>query len=75
MVGTYDETSDRSFANYPGGTALQRWHRELLRRTMEAEGFTVYHAEWWHFDYAGWSEYPILNIPFSQISVQTGEQK
>lgn len=75
MVGTYDETSDRSFANYPGGTALQRWHRELLRRTMEAEGFTVYHAEWWHFDYAGWSEYPILNIPFSQISVQTGERK
>ena len=68
MVGTYDETSDRSFANYPGGTALQRWHRELLRRTMESEGFTVYHAEWWHFDYAAWSEYPILNIPFSQIS-------
>ncbi len=68
MVGTYDETSDRSFANYPGGTALQRWHRELLRHAMEAEGFTVYHAEWWHFDFAGWSEYPILNIPFSQIS-------
>jgi D-alanyl-D-alanine dipeptidase len=42
---------------------------------MEAEGFTVYHAEWWHFDYTGWSEYPILNIPFSQISVQTGERK
>lgn len=75
MVGTYDETSDRSFANYPGGTALQRWHRELLRRTMEAEGFTVYHAEWWHFDYAGWSEYPILNIPFSQISVKPGDRK
>jgi len=75
MVGTYDETSDRSFANYPGGTALQRWHRELLRRTMESEGFTVYHAEWWHFDYAGWSEYPILNIPFSQISVQAGDRR
>ncbi|MGH9419955.1 MAG: serine hydrolase, partial [Thermoanaerobaculia bacterium] len=49
MVGTYDETSDRSWANYPGGTALQRWHRDLLRHTMESEGFTVYHAEWWHF--------------------------
>ena len=70
MVGTYDETSDRSFANYPGGTALQRWHRDLLRHAMEAEGFTVYHAEWWHFDFAGWSEYPILNIPFSHISTQ-----
>ncbi|HLB09264.1 MAG TPA: M15 family metallopeptidase, partial [Gemmatimonadaceae bacterium] len=67
MPGTYDETSDRSFANYPGGTSLQRWHRALLRQAMEAEGFTVYHAEWWHFDYRGWAEYPVLNIPFSDI--------
>ncbi|MEO7366955.1 MAG: serine hydrolase [Gemmatimonadaceae bacterium] len=70
MVGTYDETSDRSWANYPGGTALQRWYRDLLRHTMESEGFTVYHAEWWHFDYAGWSDYPILNSPCSQISTE-----
>ncbi|MGI8509105.1 MAG: M15 family metallopeptidase, partial [Gemmatimonadaceae bacterium] len=67
MVSTYDETSDRAYANYPGGTSLERWHRALLRHAMEAEGFTVYNAEWWHFDYKGWSDYPILNIPFSQI--------
>ncbi len=67
MPGTYDETSDRSFANYPGGTALQRWHRALLRRAMESEGFTVYHAEWWHFDHKGWSNYPIMNIPYTDI--------
>jgi CubicO group peptidase (beta-lactamase class C family)/D-alanyl-D-alanine dipeptidase len=67
MPGTYDETSDRSYANYPGGTSLQRWHRALLRRAMEAEGFTVYHAEWWHFDYKGWSDYPIMNIPYTDI--------
>ncbi len=73
MPGTYDETSDRSFANYPGGTALQRWYRALLRRAMEAEGFTVYHAEWWHFDYKGWSEYPILNIPYTDVPKKTPE--
>jgi D-alanyl-D-alanine dipeptidase len=67
MVGTYDETSDRSYANYPGGTSLQRWHRALLRHAMEAHGFTVYNAEWWHFDYKGWNEYPILNVPFNDI--------
>lgn len=71
MPGTYDETSDRSYANYPGGTSLQRWHRALLRRAMEAEGFTVYHAEWWHFDYKGWSDYPILNIPYTDIPRQS----
>ncbi|MEO8881226.1 MAG: M15 family metallopeptidase, partial [Gemmatimonadaceae bacterium] len=67
MPGTYDETSDRSFANYPGGTSLQRWLRALLRQAMEAEGFTVYHAEWWHFDYRGWEQYPIANIPYDRI--------
>ena len=67
MVSTYDETSDRAWANYPGGTSLERWQRALLRHALEAEGFTVYHAEWWHFDYRGFNEYPILNIPFSDI--------
>ena len=67
MTGTYDETTDRSYPTYPGGTSRQRWHRELLRRVMENEGFTVYQTEWWHFDFNGWREYPILNIPFSAI--------
>jgi D-alanyl-D-alanine dipeptidase len=68
MVSTYDETTDRAYPNYPGGTSLQRWHRELLRSALEAEGFTVYEAEWWHFDYKDWQKYRIENIPFNQIS-------
>ncbi len=67
MPGTYDEMSPRSFPDYPGGTSLQRWHRDLLRRAMESEGFTVYEAEWWHFDYKDWKEYPILNVPFEKL--------
>ena len=67
MVGTYDETTDRSYPDYPGGTSLQRWHRDLLRAAMEAEGFTVYEAEWWHFDYSDWQKYPIGNVVFDKI--------
>jgi D-alanyl-D-alanine dipeptidase len=66
MVGGYDEFSDRSYPDYVGGTSLQRWDRELLRKAMETEGFTVYDAEWWHFDYKDWRDYPILNTPFQQ---------
>jgi len=61
MVSLYDEMSARSYPDYPGGTSLARWHRELLRRAMEGEGFTVYDFEWWHFDYKDWAQYPILN--------------
>ncbi len=62
MVGLYDEMSERSYPDYPGGTSLARWHRQLLRRAMEAEGFTVYEFEWWHFDYKDWRKYPVLNV-------------
>jgi D-alanyl-D-alanine dipeptidase len=68
MTGFYDEMSPRSFPNYPGGTSLQRWHRDLLRRSMEAEGFTVYEAEWWHFDYKDWRKYRIGNLSFEEIA-------
>jgi D-alanyl-D-alanine dipeptidase len=34
---------------------------------MEAEGFTVYQAEWWHFDYNEWKQYRIQNLPFEEI--------
>jgi serine beta-lactamase-like protein LACTB len=68
MVGGYDEMSDRSYPQYPGGTSLQRWHRALLRHAMEAEGFTVYEAEWWHFDYKDWKHYPILNKTFEELA-------
>ena len=67
MVATYDEATDRSHSDYPGGTSLQRWHRELLRKAMEAEGFTIYADEWWHFDYKDWQKYRIGNVRFEEI--------
>ncbi len=67
MVSTYDETTDRAAARYVGGTSRQRWHRDLLRRAMEAERFAVIPNEWWHFDYADWRSYGIGNVPFDAI--------
>ncbi len=68
MVGGYDEFSPRSYADYPGGTSLQRWYRALLRQAMEREGFKVIPEEWWHFDYKDWRLYPVLNVTFEQLS-------
>jgi D-alanyl-D-alanine dipeptidase len=71
MVSTYDEITDRAYPDYPGGTSLQRWHRELLRDAMESEGYTVYEAEWWHYDYKDWQKYPIGNVPFDGIAAES----
>ena len=67
MPSTYDEATPRAHADFPGGTSLQRWHRALLRRVLERQGFTVNPSEWWHFDFRGWERYPILNVPFEQL--------
>jgi zinc D-Ala-D-Ala dipeptidase len=67
MPGEYDEMSDRSYPNYTGGTDLERQMRDLLRSNMEAQGFTVYDYEWWHFDFKDWKTYRIGNIQFSEI--------
>jgi D-alanyl-D-alanine dipeptidase len=68
MPSGYDEFTERAYPAYPGGTTLERWHRDLLRVTLEAEGFRVYPYEWWHFDYHDWERYPVLNLTFEQIA-------
>jgi D-alanyl-D-alanine dipeptidase len=67
MPSLYDEMTERASPAYPGGPPEPRRKREILRSAMEAEGFTVFESEWWHFDYRDWQEYPILNVPFDQI--------
>jgi D-alanyl-D-alanine dipeptidase len=71
MTGLYDEMSERSYPNYKGGTEEERRNRETLRSAMEAEGFTVYEYEWWHFDFKGYEKYPILNLKFADVPVGT----
>jgi D-alanyl-D-alanine dipeptidase len=66
-VSGYDEFSPRAFPDYAGGTTRQRWYRAALREAMEAEGFTVYRNEWWHFDYGDWRRYRIGNQRFEEL--------
>jgi D-alanyl-D-alanine dipeptidase len=68
MPSGYDEFTERAYPTYTGGSVEARARRDLLRQAMEAAGFTVYPAEWWHFDYKDWREYGILNVPFERIS-------
>lgn len=67
MPSRYDEFSERAHPDYAGGSDAQRAARDLLRRTMEAEGFVVYDKEWWHFDCRDWRRYRIENVPFKDL--------
>ena len=67
MPSGYDEMTPRSYPDYKGGTPDETQRRDLLRKEMEAQGFTVYKSEWWHFDYKDWKQYPIMNVPFEKL--------
>jgi beta-lactamase class D/D-alanyl-D-alanine dipeptidase len=66
MPSDFDEFTERASPDYKGGTAEETANRELLRKLMESEGFTVNANEWWHFDYRDWQTYAIYDIPFSE---------
>jgi CubicO group peptidase (beta-lactamase class C family)/D-alanyl-D-alanine dipeptidase len=67
MTGGYDELSPRSYPLYEGGTSEQRWRRDVLRAALESEKFSVYPYEWWHFDFADWKSYGLLNTDMSKL--------
>ncbi len=67
MPSAYDEMTERAHPDYAGGSPEARARRDLLRAAMEAEGFTVYSSEWWHYDYKDWPRYPVLDVPFSAL--------
>lgn len=67
MPSDYDDFSKKAHPDFTGGTEEQRLHRDRLRAAMEAEGFTVYEVEWWHFDHEDWREYPLLDLPFDRL--------
>jgi D-alanyl-D-alanine dipeptidase len=67
MPSGYDEMTVRAHPDYTEGSSTARANRARLRSAMEAHGFTVDPGEWWHYDFARWREYPILNIPFESV--------
>lgn len=67
MPSDYDEMTERASPHFAGCTPLERRHRELLRRTMESQQFTVHPLEWWHFDHVLCGKYEILDLRFEDI--------
>jgi zinc D-Ala-D-Ala dipeptidase len=63
MPCPYDEMSARASVYYRKGEKQSRLLRDLLRKTMEEESFSVYRKEWWHYEYNQCLECPVLDYP------------
>jgi zinc D-Ala-D-Ala dipeptidase len=60
----YDAFGRAAAPDYAGGTEPQRNHRDMLIRIMHKRGFRVNPGEWWHYDYKGAYQFPVLDVPF-----------
>lgn len=67
MATPYDSFSAAAAANYAPVSQEVRKNRDFLIRTMKKYGLNVLKNEWWHYDFMGWENYPIMNIPFEKL--------
>lgn len=67
MPTLFDDFSERaspSFMDLPDEVIR---NREKLISIMSKHGFSVFHTEWWHFDFRGWEQFGLMDIDFSEL--------
>jgi D-alanyl-D-alanine dipeptidase len=67
MPTGFDSFSKMAASNYIDLPKQKIANRALLKSVMQAHGFTELPTEWWHFDYNGWKNYELLDVPFSAL--------
>lgn len=60
----FSDTAHHSFKRLP---QTVRQNRLLLKNSMEKNGFKALDTEWWHYLFASWSRFELLDIEFSQL--------
>jgi len=67
MATPYDSFSAAAAAHYMPVTPEVKKNRDFLIASMQKHNFTVLDNEWWHFDYNGWQNYDLMDIPFGKL--------
>jgi len=67
MPTPYDSFAPEASPTFENISALAKKNRDFLIETMTKYGFKVYKNEWWYFDFVGWENYPLMDIPFQKL--------
>lgn len=67
MPTEYDSPVKASWPSAPVDDPEIRKNRDTLIAVMERNGFRVYEAEWWHFDFVGWEKFDVMDINFEEL--------
>jgi len=61
MPTGFDDFSARAHRDSRDASPEAIRNRERLRAVMEGHGFLGIESEWWHYDWAGWERFPLID--------------
>jgi len=67
MPTPYDSFEPQASASFAGLPEAVMKNRDFLIAIMRKHGFRVIPKEWWHFDFTGWRNYDLMDIPFEKL--------
>ncbi|MCX8081981.1 MAG: M15 family metallopeptidase [bacterium] len=67
MPTDFDEFTAEAHSDYKNLPPDAIKHRDILKKTMMKHGFLPIKTEWWHFNYKGYKDKPVLDISFEVL--------
>ncbi|NUN71153.1 MAG: D-alanyl-D-alanine dipeptidase [Bacteroidetes bacterium] len=64
MPTGYDDFTERASHEYTALSEQVLANRALLLDVMTRHGFRPIKSEWWHYDFNGWEQFPLMDEPF-----------
>jgi D-alanyl-D-alanine dipeptidase len=68
MPSPYDDFTPAAYRSFAAAPAEALHLRGLLEEWMVAEGFVPLANEWWHYDWAEWRRYPVMDVPLEDVT-------
>ncbi len=68
MPSPYDDFTPAAYRSFTAAPAEALALSRMLEGWMVAEGFIGLANEWWHYDWAKWRSYPIMDVPLEDVS-------
>jgi D-alanyl-D-alanine dipeptidase len=70
MPSPYDDFTPAAYRSNTAAPAEALAASRMLESWMVAEGFVPLANEWWHYDWAEWRRYPIMDVPLEDVTAR-----
>ncbi len=68
MPSPYDDFTPAAYRSNTTAPPQAAAASRMLEAWMVAEGFVPLPNEWWHYDWADWRSYPIMDVPLEAVT-------